>query len=174
MQLDIRIIAATNRNLVEAVNNKEFRADLFYRLNRGFIQLPPLKNRGDDIILLAKHFLRISNITYKKEIIGFEDNILELLKNYDFPGNVRELENIIFNAVAKTKENDSIKELDIPRLSSFQKKEAVQLITIDAAMEEHIKSVLNFTEGNTLRAADILGISERTLQRRLKSIREKE
>ncbi len=174
MQLDIRIIAATNRNLVEAVNNKEFRADLFYRLNRGFIQLPPLKNRGDDVILLAKHFLQLSNITYKKEISDFEDNVLELLRNYDFPGNVRELENIIFNAVAKTKGNDSIKELDIPRLVSFQKKEAVQLITIDAAMEEHIKSVLNFTEGNTLRAADILGISERTLQRRLKSIRERE
>ena len=174
IQLDIRIIAATNRNLVEAVNNKEFRADLFYRLNRGFIQLPPLKNRGDDVILLAKHFLRISNITYKKEISDFEDNVLELLRNYDFPGNVRELENIIFNAVAKTKNHNIIQELDIPRLSTFQKKESVQLITIDDAVEEHIKSVLSFTKGNTLRAADILGVSERTLQRRLKSIRERE
>jgi len=174
IQLDIRIIAATNRNLVEAVNNKEFRADLFYRLNRGFIQLPPLKNRGDDVILLAKHFLRISNITYKKQIRGFEDNVLELLRNYDFPGNVRELENIIFNAVAKTKNNNIVKELDIPSLSTFQKKEPIQLTSIDDAVKEHIKSVLSFTEGNMLRAADILGVSERTLQRRLKSIREKE
>ncbi len=173
IQLDIRIIAATNRNLVEAVNNKEFRADLFYRLNRGFIQLPPLKNRGDDVILLAKHFLRISNITYKKQIRGFEDNVLELLRNYDFPGNVRELENIIFNAVAKTKNNNIVKELDIPSLSTFQKKEPIQLTSIDDAVKEHIKSVLSFTEGNMLRAADILGVSERTLQRRLKSIREK-
>ncbi len=174
IQLDIRIIAATNRNLVEAVNNKEFRADLYYRLNRGFVQLPPLKIRDDDVVLLAKHFLRISNITYKKEISGFENNVLELLRNYDFPGNVRELENIIFNAVAKTPKNGTIKELDIPRLAAFHQKESIKLITIDAAVEEHIKSVLSFTGGNMLRTADILGISERTLQRRLKSIREKE
>ena len=99
-KLDIRIISATNRNLLEAVNNKEFRADLYYRLNRGYIHLPPLRRRGDDILILADYFLEIGNKTYDRHIIGFSEQVIHDLRTYDFPGNVRELENIILNAVA--------------------------------------------------------------------------
>ncbi len=85
VKLDIRIIAATNRDLVEDVNNKKFRADLYYRLNRGFIKLPPLRKRAEDVVLLAKHFLEIGNKTYHKNIPGFTENILTNLKEIQLP-----------------------------------------------------------------------------------------
>lgn len=173
IKLDIRIIAATNRNLIEAVNNKEFRADLYYRLNRGLIQLPPLRERGEDVVLLAGHFLRISNVTYNKNISGFKTSVLDSLSNYDFPGNVRELENIIFNLVAKTKDYEIISDINLPVKSTKPKTEKLKLLTIEEAIEEHIQSILNYTSGNLQKTATILGVSERTLQRRIKEIRDK-
>ncbi len=115
VQLDIRIISATNRDLLDAVNKKEFRADLYYRLNRGYIYMPPLHKRGEDVVLLAEHFLEIGNRTYNKNIQGFSDNVIDALKSYIFPGNVRELENIILNAVAKTFGETHISTIDLPK-----------------------------------------------------------
>ncbi len=173
-KLDIRIIAATNRNLIDAINSKEFRSDLYYRLNRGLIQLPPLRERGEDVILLADHFLKISNVTYNKNISGYSPEVLKYLSEYDFPGNVRELENIIFNSVAKTQNNEMISEINLPVKTLPTRSEKPKLETIEEAIEDHIQSILNFTAGNIQRAATILGVSERTLQRRLKRIRDKE
>ncbi len=102
INLDIRIISATNRNLLDAVNIKEFRADLYYRLNRGFIYIPPLKKRGDDVLILADHFLETGNKIYNRDILGFSENVVNDLRTYSFPGNVRELENIILNAGCTT------------------------------------------------------------------------
>ncbi len=172
IQLDIRIIAATNKNLIEAVKQNEFRADLYYRLNRGLIQLPPLRERSDDIPLLSNHYLKISNFIYKKDIAGFTESAMNLLKSYDFPGNIRELENIVFNAVAKTKKNDLISDFALPNKSDAEAESQVRLISIDDAVKEHINSVLNFTKGSLHKAAAILGVSERTLQRKVKNFKE--
>lgn len=176
INLDLRIISATNKNLLEAVNKKEFRADLYYRINRGYIFLPPLRNRGDDIIILAEHFLEIGNKTYNRNIQGFSDDVLEALKSYSFPGNVRELENIILNAVAKTAGDDYIKSVDLPAeylKTREHKSQKTKLISISEAEEDHILSVMKTVDNSVQRAAPILGVSERTLQRKLKAIREK-
>ena len=180
IQLDIRIISATNKDLFDSVNKKEFRADLYYRLNRGFIYMPPLNKRGDDVVLLAEHFLEIANRTYDKNIQGFSDGVMDSLKHYSFPGNVRELENIIMNSVAKTFGESHVTSIELP-------KEYIKLpengngngngklkhTTLSHAAEEHILSVMKTVGNSVQRAAPLLGVSERTLQRRLKSIRER-
>jgi DNA-binding NtrC family response regulator len=175
--LDLRIISATNKNLLDAVNKKEFRADLYYRINRGFINLPPLHKRGDDVIILAEQFLEIGSRTYNKNVLGFSEEVLNMLKHYNFPGNVRELENIILNAVAKTSNQEYIETLDLPE--KFVQEEnnnttPVNPIPLEDAIEEHILSIMKSVGNSVQRAAPILGVSERTLQRRLKRIREKD
>jgi len=176
INLDIRIISATNKNLLDAVNNKEFRADLYYRLNRGYIRIPPLRKRGDDVLILADFFLEIGNKTYNRNILGFSDEVIANLKNYEFPGNVRELENIIMNAVATTANNQYIDSIDLPPALN---KEIVEesargrLTTLENVMEEHILFVMKKMGNNVQKAAPILGVSERTLQRKLKSIIER-
>ncbi len=175
LKLDIRIITATNKDLLEAVNAKEFRADLYYRLNRGYIKLPPLRDRGEDVIILSKHFLEVGNNTYNKKVKGFSVRVLNKLKSYSFPGNIRELENLVLNAIAKTRDNELISEIDIP--DGYSKEIHYlpadnNLITIDEAVKKHIIQVMQHTDGNVQRAALILGVSERTLQRRLQKIRE--
>ncbi len=175
IKLDIRIITATNKNLLEAVNKKEFRADLYYRLNRGFINLPPLRARGNDIVLLANHFLRLGSKIYKKDIIGLSDEILDTLKRYEFPGNIRELENIILHSVAESKNGQLITKIELPGStldSSIEEFDQKGLMTIEEAIQKHILRVLQYTNGNVQKAAVILGVSERTLQRRIKKIKE--
>ena len=174
--LDIRIISATNKDLLEAVNKKEFRADLYYRLNRGYIYMPPLNKRGDDVVLLAEHFLEQGNRTYNKNIRGFSDAVLDALRNYSFPGNVREMENIILNAVAKSFDESYINSIDLPReyiRPPDNGNNKPKLVSLDLAAEEHILNVMRTVGNSVQRAAPLLGVSERTLQRRLKAIRER-
>lgn len=176
INLDIRIISATNRNLLDAVNTKDFRADLYYRLNRGFIHIPPLRKRGDDVIILSDHFLETGNKIYNRNIIGFSEEVVNDLRAYSFPGNVRELENIILNAVAKTSSSQYIDSIDLPAGIHSDKqtpKEAGKLVSLEDAMEDHIMYVLKMMGNSVQKAAPILGLSERTLQRRLKNIRDK-
>jgi len=176
VQLDIRIISATNKDLLDAVNKKEFRADLYYRLNRGYIYLPPLHRRGDDVVILAEHFLEIGNRTYNRNIQGFSDEVLETLRHYTFPGNVRELENIILNAVAKTFGESFISSVDLPKeyLKPIEfTNHKPKLTALNVAAEEHILNVMKTVGNSVQRAAPLLGVSERTLQRRLKAIRER-
>jgi transcriptional regulator with PAS, ATPase and Fis domain len=174
--LDIRIISATNKDLLDAVNKKEFRADLYYRLNRGYIYMPPLQRRGDDVVLLAEHFLEQGNRTYNKNIRGFSDAVLDALRNYSFPGNVREMENIILNAVAKSFDEVYINSVDLPReyiKPPDNGNNKPKMVSLDLAAEEHILSVMRTVGNSVQRAAPLLGVSERTLQRRLKAIRER-
>ena len=176
INLDIRIISATNKDLLEAVNKKEFRADLYYRLNRGYIRIPPLRKRGDDVLILADYFLEVGNKTYNRNILGFSDDVITNLKNYDFPGNVRELENIIINAVATTSNNQYIDSVDLPPPLNKEKMEESargRLTTLENVMEEHVLYVMKKMGNNVQKAAPILDVSERTLQRKLKSIKEK-
>ena len=175
ISLDMRVISATNRNLLDDVNNKKFRADLYYRINRGYIHIPPLRKRGDDVLILADHFLEIGNRTYNREILGFSDEVITDLRRYHFPGNIRELENIIINAVATTSNNRYIESIDLPqemRGYSEPDYETGKLATLEEIIEEHILFVMKKMGNNVQKAAPILGVSERTLQRKLKSIRE--
>lgn len=176
INLDIRIISATNRNLLDAVNNKEFRADLYYRLNRGFIHIPPLRKRGDDVLILADHFLETGNKIYNRDILGFSEDVVNDLRTYSFPGNVRELENIILNAVAKTSNSQYIDTIDLPAALHTERgmtTETGKLTSLEDALEEHIMYVMNMMGNSVQKTAPILGVSERTLQRRLKIIRDK-
>ena len=176
INLDIRIISATNRNLLDAVNIKEFRADLYYRLNRGFIHIPALKKRGDDVLILADHFLEAGNKIYDRNILGFSEDVVNDLRTYSFPGNVRELENIILNAVAKTSNSQYIDTIDLPAALHNDKQLSIEtgkLTSLEDALEEHIMYVMKMMGNSVQKTAPILGVSERTLQRRLKIIRDK-
>ncbi len=176
INLDIRIISATNRNLLDAVNIKEFRADLYYRLNRGFIHIPALKKRGDDVLILADHFLEAGNKIYDRNILGFSEDVVNDLRTYSFPGNVRELENIILNAVAKTSNSQYIDTIDLPAALHSDKPSSTEtgkLCSLDDALEEHIMYVMKMMGNSVQKTAPILGVSERTLQRRLKIIKDK-
>ena len=176
INLDIRIISATNRNLLDAVNIKEFRADLYYRLNRGFIHIPPLRKRGDDVLILADHFLETGNKIYNRNILGFSEDVVNDLRTYSFPGNVRELENIILNAVAKTSNSQYIDTIDLPAALRRDKQLSIEtgkLTSLEDALEEHIMYVMKMMGNSVQKTAPILGVSERTLQRRLKIIRDK-
>lgn len=173
MKLNTRIIAATNKDLLDAIQTNDFRSDLFYRLTRGFVNLPPLRERKEDILLLANYFLTTGNLIYKKNIHGFTDKIINKLYEYYFPGNVRELENIVMNAVAKTSDHSFINEVELqPILPQLQPSHITNnLLTIDEIVTNHILSVLKHTGNNIVKAASILGVSERTLQRKLKEIK---
>lgn len=176
INLDIRIISATNRNLLDAVNRKEFRADLYYRLNRGFMYIPPLRKRGDDVLILADHFLETGNKIYNRDILGFSEDVVNDLRTYSFPGNVRELENIILNAVAKASNSQYIDTIDLPAALHSDKQsttETGKLSSLEDALEEHIMYVMKMMGNSVQKTAPILGVSERTLQRRLKIIRDK-
>ena len=149
--------------------------DLYYRINRGFIHIPPLRKRGDDVLILADHFLEIGNKTYDRNILGFSEEVVEELRSYHFPGNIRELENIIINAVATTSNNRYIDSIDLPQAlqeANEQNVETGKLATMDDVIEEHILFVMKKMGNNVQKAAPILGVSERNLQRKLKSIRE--
>lgn len=170
IKLDIRIIAATNKNLLESVNNKEFRPDLYYRLNRGYIHLPPLRMRGDDVIILADFFRRMGNKLYEKSVIGFSENVISTLRSYYFPGNIRELENLVLNAVAKTYDGESIKEIHTQEFGERPSTESnvAEFQPLEVIIKNYIDRVLEYTGNNVRRTANILGISERTIQRKLK------
>lgn len=175
VKLDIRIIAATNRDLADAVNKGSFRADLYYRLNRGHISLPPLRKRGNDVLLLSNNLIKIANKTYGKTISGLTREAIAQLRNYPFPGNVRELENIIFNSVVQSDDNQRLNSVEIPKVSENIENEMNKsdlLVSFEEAEKKHIINVMGILNNNVRKAASILGVSERTLQRKLKKIRE--
>ncbi|HCY74974.1 MAG TPA: hypothetical protein DHV28_03565 [Ignavibacteriales bacterium] len=175
IKLDIRIIAATNRDLVDAVNRGNFRADLYYRLNRGHISLPPLRKRGNDVLLLSNHLIKIANKTYGKNIIGLTREAIAQLRNYTFPGNVRELENIIFNSVVQSEDNKRLGSVEIPASiddNEIELQKSDILISFEEVEKKHIINVMGVLNNNVRKAAQVLGVSERTLQRKLKKIRE--
>jgi two-component system response regulator HydG len=176
IKLDIRIIAATNRDLADDVNKGNFRADLYYRLNRGHISLPPLRKRGNDVILLANYLIKIANARYNKNVIGLTREAIAQLRHYFFPGNIRELENIIFNSVVQSIDNERLTSVDIPLLSEQDEKILIDseiMISLDEAEGKHIINVMSMVNNNVRKAAAVLGVSERTLQRKIKKIKEK-
>lgn len=164
IKVDVRIISATNKDLKEAVAHGAFREDLYYRLNVVNIHLPPLKERREDIPLLADHFLSRLALKNRKEINGFSVDAMEFLMSYEWPGNVRELENAIERAVILAK--GSVIELaDLPEQQGAKGSPPPSSAgkTLKEVEREHIAGVLRKTGGNYSQAARILGITRTTL-----------
>jgi len=179
--VDIRIISATNKNLTDEVIAENFRQDLFYRLNVIEIKVPPLRNRKSDLRALAQHFLDKYSREMGKKITKISSYAIDMLNKYDFPGNIRELENLIERSVALSNTNillpDSLS-LSIHRRrwlegtkKRFDLEDVNAGISLDAVMEEiekeYILKALGVTQNNKNKAAELLGISYRSLRHRL-------
>tara|TARA_R110002126_G_scaffold10231_11_gene45796 strand:- start:1004 stop:2380 length:1377 start_codon:yes stop_codon:yes gene_type:complete len=182
IQLDVRVIAATNRNLTECVEQGSFREDLFYRLETFNLQVPPLRERADDIRYLADFFLARFNARQQRQLKGFSDAALQALLHYPFPGNVRELQNAVERA-ATFSEGAFIELQNLPeRMQSASSENAnsplsdplssltgtpvlEQLPSLENVQRRYIHQVLEAAGGNKRKAADILGITRRTLYR---------
>ncbi len=169
-KVDVRILAATNKDLHGLVKKGFFRQDLFYRLNVITIFAPPLRERDDDILLLARHFVAKFAAELGKSVPRFSDQALRSLRNYDWPGNVRELENVIQRLVVMT-DGDLIEVPDLPCLMRFSALRKTGFTRTLAEVEaEYIGNVLASVDGNKTRAAEILGIDRKTLRHKLGKI----
>lgn len=175
LKSDVRIVSATNRDLKVAVENKEFREDLYYRLNSFPIVLPPLRQRKGDILVLAEHFLKASNKKLGKNISGFSKKALRLIYDYDWPGNIREMENTIERCVILTDHN-IIDVDDLPlHIRSLDDNRKVELqgplfsddtvIPFEQLKEEAIKHALKVSKGNIIEAASKLKLGRATIYR---------
>jgi two-component system, NtrC family, response regulator HydG len=172
LKVDVRFVAATNRDVQEAVRAGTFRQDLYFRLNVVTLAVPPLAQRKDDIPLLAFFFLKKYSALMKKNVSEFSQDALELLKHYGFPGNVRELENIVERGVAiatapvidTAQLPDDLRELSI---RTFRRKDG-RIPSLDEQERDYIQWVLKEAKGNQTLAAQILGIDRVSLWRKLK------
>ncbi len=171
---DARIIVATNQNLLELVEKGKFREDLYYRINVISIQMPPLRERKDDIDGLVSHFIKKYNKINNKTIEGISKEVKKLFMEYHWPGNIRELENAIEGAVIMCK-NRIIQKWDIPNLTKFKTKHIKSSTTekslkkvVEEPEKEHIISVLNECNWNKNKAAAMLGINRTTLYNKIK------
>jgi DNA-binding NtrC family response regulator len=170
LKFDVRFIAATNKELEEEVRKGTFREDLFYRINVITIHLPPLRQRKEDIPLLANHFLLKHARRLGKLSMRISREAMHTLVNYEWPGNVRELENMMERTVALC-ESDTIGHADLPEKLTQVKILIRDLddyeMTLEALEEQHIKKVLQRVGGDKVKAAQILGINLSTLYRKL-------
>ncbi len=170
IEVDIRIIAATNKNLEEMIANSTFRQDLYYRLNVISIDVPALRERKEDISILAEHFLEKYSLDTGKKIYGISDQAMKVLIDYDWPGNVRELENAIEHAVVVANEAEiQIKDLPQNCISHVERKyEAKPYLSLDEVEKNHIQSVLAAHDWNIKKTAKYLGINRITLYNKIK------
>ncbi|MED5373283.1 MAG: sigma-54 dependent transcriptional regulator [Myxococcota bacterium] len=173
---DARIVAATNRDLEAEVAAGSFRSDLYYRLNVIQVDLPPLRERGSDVLLLAQHFLDLAAARSAKEVVGLESEAARRMLEYPWPGNVRELENSIERAVALT-ESREIGLEDLPNRVQRRQQAAPpppadpdELLPLVDVERAHILRVLTAVGGNKTRAASVLGLDRKTLYRKLKEM----
>jgi DNA-binding NtrC family response regulator len=168
-RVDVRILAATNKDLRSLVKQERFREDLFFRLNVLTIEVPPLRDRGEDVLVLVRHFATRFAEERGGRHLTFSDAALRALKAYGWPGNVRELENVV-RRLAIMSEDDEIDVPDLPSLMRFSAARDVGLHRTLAEVEaEHIRGVLESVGGNKTRAAEILGLDRKTLREKLKS-----
>lgn len=173
IKIDVRVISATNKDLQESIRNHTFRDDLYYRLNVFTIALPPLRDRGDDIEVLAQYFLDVYNRMYQKNVAGLADDVLQLFRSYFWPGNIRELENVIERTLIVC-QSGKIMRQDLP---AFLLQEAVpdhgtdlsEFIQVSASERERILEALKMYEGNITKAARHLGVSRPTLYKRVET-----
>jgi DNA-binding NtrC family response regulator len=169
-RVDVRILASTNKDLAALVKRESFREDLYFRLNVITIDLPPLRSRGDDILLLAFHFAAKFAKESNRQTPQFSHQALQVLRNYHWPGNVRELENVIQRLVVMT-EGDLVEVPDLPSLMRFSAlRETGFTRTLAEVEAEYIRNVLVSVDGNRTRAAEILGIDRKTLREKLRRV----
>lgn len=173
IQIDVRFIAATNRNLQKEVDSGHFRKDLFFRINVVSLTLPPLIARKDDIPILIHHFLKKYSEEMDKTVTGISPEVADILTEYDYPGNIRELENIIERGVALT--NSNTVEMDhLPDdlrgriFKTFRKTDEGNIPSLEEHEKAYIQWVLGETEGNKTLAAKFLGIDRVSLWRKMK------
>ena len=175
-KIDLRIIAASNRDLEKYVEEKKFREDLYYRLNVFRIEIPELKERGEDIFLLAEFFLKKYAKKNNRNIKGFTESVRKILLNYHWPGNVRELENFVERTVILSSD-EYIKEKDLPswllsendnKTDSIQTHSSAEGKTLKEMEKKLILDTLESADNNRTRTSEILGISRRKLQIKLK------
>jgi len=171
VKVDARVIASTNRELEEAVEKGEFRKDLFYRLNVIRIQMPPLRERREDIRLIAKCFLDAFSGRNRKDILGFSEEVLRIFEKYDWPGNVRELENTVERAVILCPydhvEVESLPQKLKPAESDSRTGEELDLPSLERRV---ILKALEKTSWNQSAAAVLLGISRKSLRTKMKNL----
>ena len=182
ISVDTRIISATSRNLDQYVADEKFRQDLYYRLNVAMIELPPLRERDEDIILLAEHFLGVFNTEFKRNIKGIIPEVIKLFMKYSWPGNVREMKNVMERAVLFEKgeyiSGDSVNIVDTSTLQS-QTQDSVSTdfiisdilekgISLEDVEKSLILKALETTNKNQTKAALLLGISRETIKYRMK------
>jgi len=174
ISIDVRLLAATNRDLEEMVEEKRFREDLYYRINVIHIPLPPLRARGGDVLLLAGHMLRQYTAVFDKKVLGLSPAAAERLMAYDWPGNVRELGNCLERAVALA-HFEEIQVEDLPEKvrnrqnarPAMSGNDHVEMMTLEEVERRHVLRVLEACHGNRTDAAKVLGLDRKTLYRKL-------
>ena len=182
LDLDVRIIVATNENLANAIQRGRFREDLYHRFNEFSINLPPLSQRGKDILVFAKTFLEVANQELHKNVLGFSEEVEECFLIYNWPGNVRELKNVVRRATLLTETNQiQVKALPL-EISTYAKASAIEISTNklekprdlkNAALEAEYDAILNVLREvnfNKTKAAKILNIDRKTLYNKMKAI----
>jgi DNA-binding NtrC family response regulator len=167
--VDVRIIAATNRDINEEILKGAFRSDLYYRINMYNIKVPPLRNRQKDILPIARHFLKTHANANDKMIGSLTPDLEQRLMQYSYPGNVRELENIIAAAVLqeKSKVLTLASTLNLLPYEGPERRKHVELLTLEELEKRHILKVLDITGGNRPKAAKILGVNISTVYRKI-------
>lgn len=169
IEVDIRVIVATNEDLSNAVKEGEFREDLYHRLNEFSIKVPPLKDRIEDLMLFANHFLEESNTELEKHVVGFADEVLDAFKKYTWPGNLRELKNIVKRSVLLS-QNDMIMLDVLPNDIAYASHNTKQTYGLfkNQNEQELILDALEKANGNKAKAARMLSIDRKTLYNKLK------
>lgn len=174
IRVDVRVLAATNQNLEELIKKGEFRVDLYYRINVAAIHIPPLRERKEDISLLAIDFVRRNSKELKKNVKDISQEALDMLMAYDWPGNVRELQNVIENALIYA-ETDPLRKEDFPPLlkniGGYPDYETAKQQTMDRFQREYITAMLNMTDGNISETAKRMGITRQGLQKMIRHLK---
>ncbi|MDN3595604.1 sigma-54-dependent transcriptional regulator [Zunongwangia endophytica] len=168
IEVDIRVVTATNEDLAQAVKDGEFREDLYHRLNEFSVKVPSLKDRKEDLMLFADHFLEEANIDLEKDVVGFTDDAVDAFKSYSWPGNLRELKNMVKRAVLLT-QDDLIPMKVLPHeIATAEKNEEDYGLFKNKNEEKMILEALEKTAGNKSKAARMLSIDRKTLYNKLK------
>jgi transcriptional regulator with GAF, ATPase, and Fis domain len=173
VRVDVRVIAATNRNLIDAVDNGEFRADLYYRINTFPICLPALRERGGDIRLLAEHFVRFHSQQLGKQVTAISSGMLEELENYSWPGNVRQLEGVIQRALISATGNTLELADRLQAVHASSANESPAVMNLHSVEKAHIETVLNqcrWMIAGERGAAAVLGLPPSTLRSKMKKL----
>jgi DNA-binding NtrC family response regulator len=167
--VDVRIVAATNRDINEEILKGAFRSDLYYRINMYNIKVPPLRERQKDILPIARHFLKTHATANEKKIGSLAPDLEQRLMQYSYPGNVRELENIIAAAVLqeKSKTLTLASTINLLPYEGPERRKHIELLTLEELEKRHIAKVLEVTGGNRPKAAKILGVNASTVYRKI-------